>query len=88
MNKVKFDLKYSSTTPLYRQIVEQIKKEIAIGRILPGERLPTVRKVAHSYNLNPGTVARAYAELERGGIVHTKNVYTHTYTYMGSGLEI
>ncbi|MCL0038374.1 GntR family transcriptional regulator [Thermodesulfovibrionales bacterium] len=72
MNKVKFDLKYSSTTPLYRQIVEQIKKEIAIGRILPGERLPTVRKVAHSYNLNPGTVARAYAELERGGIVHTK----------------
>ena len=55
--------------PLYQQIVEQVKQLIAAKRLQPGERLPTVRQLAYSLQINPGTVVRAYLELERAGVV-------------------
>ena len=56
-------------TPLFKQISEQIKLAIASSRILPGEHLPTVRQLARSLGINPGTVSRAYLELEQEKIV-------------------
>ncbi|MFA5810589.1 MAG: GntR family transcriptional regulator, partial [Thermoleophilia bacterium] len=55
--------------PLYRQISEQVKQAVAKNRVLPGQRLPTVRQLAQSLGINPGTVARAYLELEQENVV-------------------
>ncbi|MDJ0766763.1 MAG: GntR family transcriptional regulator [Myxococcota bacterium] len=57
--------------PYYEQIRDRIKEAIATGALGPGERLPSVRTLADSLNLAPGTVARAYAMLEEEGVVET-----------------
>ncbi len=59
--------------PLYQQIVEQVKQLVATGSLQPGERLPTVRQLAHQLHINPGTVSRAYSELERQGVVMSRH---------------
>jgi molybdate-binding protein/DNA-binding transcriptional regulator YhcF (GntR family) len=56
-------------TPIFKQISGQIKQGIASNQIQPGKRLPTVRQLAQSLGINPGTVARAYLELEQEKIV-------------------
>ena len=55
--------------PLYKQIVEQIRQLIATNHLQPGERLPTVRQLAQTLQINPGTVSRAYLDLEQDRIV-------------------
>jgi molybdate-binding protein/DNA-binding transcriptional regulator YhcF (GntR family) len=59
-------------TPAYQQIIEQVQRRVAEGHLRPGEPLPTVRDLARQLRLNPGTVARAYAELEREGCIVTR----------------
>ena len=54
---------------IYIQIVSQIKNLVAAGRLKIGERLPTVRQLATGLNLNPTTVARAYNQLIREGVI-------------------
>jgi len=61
----------SSPAPLNRQIVDQIRHQIATGKLRTGERLPPVRVLAAQLKLNVNTVARAYLELERSGVVST-----------------
>jgi len=63
----------TTRTPLYQQIVEQVKQLVAAGGLQPGEHLPTVRQLAHQLNINPGTVSRAYSELERQGVVMSRH---------------
>jgi DNA-binding transcriptional regulator YhcF (GntR family) len=53
------------------QIVAQIQEGVATGRLSPGDRLPPVRRLADQLDIAPGTVARAYGELERRGVVVT-----------------
>ncbi len=62
---VEIHLSETAQIPLYKQIAEQVKQLIATNRLQPGERLPTVRQLAHSLQINPGTVVRAYLELEQ-----------------------
>lgn len=62
----------TSDVPIYLQIVERIKYLIATGELKPGQQLPTVRQVAVELSVNPNTVARAYAELDREGIISTQ----------------
>jgi len=62
----------ASSLPIYEQIVEQVREAVATRRVEPGDRLPTVRQLADSRDIAPGTVARAYAELERLGVVVTE----------------
>ncbi len=57
--------------PLYLQLIEQIKRAVAVGALAPGERLPTVKAMALDLKLNPNTVARVYRELERDGVIDT-----------------
>jgi GntR family transcriptional regulator len=57
--------------PLYAQLIDQIKRAVAVGALNPGERLPTVKAMAHELKLNANTIARVYRELERDGIIDT-----------------
>jgi GntR family transcriptional regulator len=58
--------------PLYRQIVEAIKREISEGRLLPGGVLPSFRALAEDLLVSLITVKRAYDELEKEGIIFRK----------------
>jgi DNA-binding transcriptional regulator YhcF (GntR family) len=62
----------ASSLSIYEQIVEQVREAIATGGLSPGDRLPTVRRLAEELDIAPGTVARAYSELERLGVVVTE----------------
>ena len=55
--------------PVYLQIVNQVKYLVAAGRLAPGEELPPIRALAGQLVINPNTVACAYLELEREGLV-------------------
>jgi GntR family transcriptional regulator len=64
--------------PIYLQIIYQVKRLIASGRLRAGDELPPIRVLAEQLVVNPNTVARAYLELERGGLV-TKRQGAVTY---------
>lgn len=59
----------ASDRSIYEQVVAQVQEAVATGRLAGGERLATVRQLADALDVAPGTVARAYAELERLGVV-------------------
>lgn len=60
-----------SDRPVYIQLVEQIKRKIVAGEYLPGDRMPSVRELAADAAVNPNTMQKALAELERTGLMHT-----------------
>lgn len=59
----------SAATPIYRQIVEEVRCLVAAGRLQPGDELPSVRSVAREQAINPMTVSKAYSLLEEQGVV-------------------
>ena len=60
-----------SGVPIYLQIVEQVKRSVALGVLAPGEQLPTVKQLAADLIVNANTIARAYRELERDQVIET-----------------
>ena len=60
-----------SGVPIYLQIVEQVKRSVALGVLQAGEQLPTVKQLALDLTINPNTVARAYRDLERDSVIET-----------------
>jgi GntR family transcriptional regulator len=66
-----FHVNASSGVPIYVQIETQVKNAVAAGALKKGEALPSVRKLAVELRINPNTVARAYQELEREGVIRT-----------------
>jgi GntR family transcriptional regulator len=62
----------SDGTPIYVQIVDQIKRSVAVGRLKPEDPLPSVRQLALDLTINPNTVARAYLELEHEGVIYKR----------------
>jgi GntR family transcriptional regulator len=58
-----------SRLPIYQQLAQQIREAVARGDLQPDGRLPSVRQLSADLVINPNTVARAYTELEREGIV-------------------
>ncbi len=58
--------------PLFTQVVQQVKYKIANGALQEGDQLPSVRDLAKKLRINPNTVAKAYSELERSGIIVTR----------------
>jgi GntR family transcriptional regulator len=60
-----------SERSIFEQVVDGVQEAVARGRLTPGERLPSVRRLADRLDVAPGTVARAYGELERRGVVVT-----------------
>lgn len=64
-------LDYKSSKPIYEQIIEQIKFNVMKGYLKPGDAIPSVRKLALELKITPGTVSKAYQELERQQIIET-----------------
>lgn len=62
----------ASALTISEQIVARVREGVATGRLRPGERLPPVRTLADRLEIAPGTVARAYGDLERSGLVVTR----------------
>src|SRR5437868_9892360 len=61
-----------STVPIYRQIVDQICRAVATGKLVAGEQVPSVRALAEELVINPNTVARTYADLIREGVLEAQ----------------
>lgn len=72
--------KFESGRPIYAQILERIKEKIISGEYPPGSRLPSVRELASEASVNPNTMQRAMAELERDGYVVTNRTSGRTVT--------
>jgi GntR family transcriptional regulator len=70
--------------PIYQQIVNQVRRLVASGRLEPGEELLPIRTLAERLTVNPNTVARAYLELERSGVVTKRH---GSGTYVSSGVS-
>lgn len=70
----------SSTTPVYRQIVEQVRYLVECGGLEPGGRLPPVRQLADNLGVNRNTVAKAYAMLRELGVIETRGASGTTVT--------
>lgn len=67
-----FKILPSSTEPIYRQIVEQVRRHVASGAWAAGHELPSVRAVAQDHAINPMTVSKAYSLLESEGLLERR----------------
>ena len=59
-------------TPIYRQIIDQVRLGVATGALRPGQAMPSVRNLAERLVVNPNTVVKAYAELVRDGVLEAQ----------------
>ena len=64
-----FHIRAESGEPIYIQLIRQVKHSVASGILNSGDRMPTVRELATKLVVNPNTVARAYRELVREGVL-------------------
>lgn len=67
-----FDISPSAPNPIYRQIVEQVRRMVAGGQVQAGDDLPSVRVVALEHAINPMTVSKAYSILETEGLLERR----------------
>jgi GntR family transcriptional regulator len=69
---MEFQISTASREPIYQQLAAQVREGVARGKLKAGERLPSVRELSRTLVVNPNTIARAYTELERDGVLHTR----------------
>lgn len=62
----------NSDRPIFIQLIEKIQIDIISGRYAPGDKLPSVRELAQKASVNPNTMQKALAELERTGLVYSQ----------------
>ncbi|MCL6459248.1 MAG: GntR family transcriptional regulator [Gorillibacterium sp.] len=65
-------MEFDNNLPIYIQIMNYIKQEIVMGKLSPGDKIPSVRELAAELRINPNTVQRTFQELEREEIVETR----------------
>lgn len=63
---------FKAGTPIYLQVVDQIRYAAASGELRPGAALPSIRPLAEELRINRNTIAKAYAELENLGVIETR----------------
>ena len=63
---------FRGDTPIYAQLVDQLRRRVVSGDLPPGARLPSVRDLAAEAGVNPNTMQRAMAEMERLGLVYSQ----------------
>ena len=68
-----FSISPASDVPIFRQVVQQIHRAVALGQLRVGEQLPAVRTLAEMLVINPNTVARSYQELIRDGVLESRS---------------
>ncbi|MCA9448502.1 MAG: GntR family transcriptional regulator [Candidatus Omnitrophica bacterium] len=66
------EIDLNKPVPIFNQIMDGVRLAVATGRIVPGDRIPSIRDLAVELRVNPNTVAKAYQELERSGLVEVK----------------
>jgi GntR family transcriptional regulator len=66
---VQIDLR--SRTPIYEQIITSIKEQAISGALKPDEQIPSIRQLTRELGINPNTIHKAYAELERQGVIYS-----------------
>ena len=71
-SNMQFNIDNSSGRPVYQQLMDQVKRDIALGKLTKDEKLPTVRQLASQLAINPNTIAKAYRQLEQEGIIVTR----------------
>jgi GntR family transcriptional regulator len=69
---VQYAISPATGVAIYQQLIDQICAGIARGQLRPNERLPSVRELSQTLVVNPNTIARAYTELEREGVLYTR----------------
>ena len=74
------DWNFRSDQPIYSQLTQRLTEAIVSGIYAPGEKLPSVRELAVEAGVNPNTVQRALAELERDGLVFSQRTTCLLYT--------
>jgi GntR family transcriptional regulator len=67
--KFRFHVYPSAGAPIYQQLMQQVKFQVASGKLTPGDYLPSVRETATELQVNPMTVSKAYSLLEREGVL-------------------
>lgn len=66
-----FKIDQRSSTPIYQQLVQEIKEAILKGILQPGDKLPSVRELSVQLTINPNTIQKSYQELERQKVIET-----------------
>ncbi len=66
-----YQLDYSSSVPIYQQIIEETKKGLLKGYFSQGDKLPSIREMAKTLLINESTVSKAYREMESIGMIET-----------------
>ena len=79
---------FQNTQPIYLQIIDLIKRQIATSVLSPGQLLEPVRELALTYQVNPNTVQRALSELEREGLVHSERTIGRYVTKDEKAIEL
>ena len=69
---IEFRLDAASGLSPYAQLVQQVRQAVRLGRLAPGDQLPTVKDVVTKLAINPNTVLKAYRELELAGLVNSR----------------
>lgn len=69
---MRLKMEFDTTMPIYLQIMEEIKRQIVSGERLPGSKMEAVRELAQEMGVNPNTMQRALAELEREDLLFTE----------------
>ncbi len=66
------EISLGSGVPIFRQVIDQVRLAVATGRLPEGEQLPSVRALAEKIVVNPNTIAKAYSELIRQGVIESQ----------------
>jgi GntR family transcriptional regulator len=69
LDLIALEISPSSGVPIYRQLMEQIRRMVASNHLSPGDALPSVRQVANHLAVNPMTISKAYSLLEAEGLL-------------------
>lgn len=80
---MEIEIDIESATPIFAQLVEQIKNGVAVGLVKSGDQLPSIRQLSNDLDVNSKTVAKAYKILERDSIIQSKG-YRGTFIEEGA----
>ena len=75
---------FNNETPIYLQIIDRFKMDIANGSLKPGNKVPSVRELALSAGVNPNTMQKALSELERDGYLESRRTSGRFVADMGN----
>jgi len=70
---INLSINTGSNTPIYKQITDQVRLAVAAGKLAVDDPLPSIRALAERLVINPNTVARAYADLAREGLIESRS---------------